>query len=1313
MAGGSLKPPKAAGGRRGSFNPADKDDGGGDWSFDRTSTPLKPRPNEKSEPDARFVAKPPDKFSGSEKENLFVMLEVFGDPVPRVEWYKGFKDLASEGEGSRFKTWTDGESGSVILGVENLKQEDEGSYKCILNNGGEDVEHEFNIYVTVEGGMDFRAMLMKRKKPAKKVVEKFEWIEEPTEKKVKQGKCEEVSFTAKLSHKGKKAKWYVRNQECYKGAKYAFTVVDEDTFTIIIKNPEVNDSGRYSCVIRECNDLTTKAYLEVDPADPEWGFEKKLDKKKNGKTKRKLKLKCKTDNPNAKVKWFKDGKEIKPSDTNFLITSNEGVQELEIKCAEKEDSGKYTCKVVEFGKEGEDETTCDVNIGDMQHKFTSELKSVDCVEDDKCEFKINVEEDDAEVKWFKDGVEIIPDGKRIQVVKEGKKRKLVINGVKLEDAGKITCKTNADEASADLGVKHNNCFVKGMREFKQCVEREKIIFNVEVKDPQAPVDFFLNGEPIVPDGERIEVVDCGDGKHQLIINKAEMGDQGTVTAKTPSNRGDEVVESKSNFTVVKGEEAPKMGDCGPVSGVAKKQCNMTIPYKVEGEKQSDVEIFVEKDGKILKIGKDVQLTVHGDRIQLDVINPKREKSGVYKVIMKNAQGQDEKDILVNIMDVPTPPLNVRYSDVYQDNLMLHWNPPKDNGGTELKKYIIEALDTTTGNGAWTEVAQTDTGTQRSIKVENLTPQHKYRFRVRAANKIGPSDPGEMSGDDVLMRDPWDVPDPCGQPLITDWGPDFGEMQWKAPESDGGAPITHYVIEMKEKNMNQWVEGKKLTLKEVQEMGGMIKGKQDGLIEGCEYQFRIKAVNKGGASKPGPPSLPMIAKTRFLPPHLKGDGMYDITLKKGRPIRYDIWFGGEPAPNVEWLREGRTLGPDENTSIELYSKNTIYTEKNTVLSIPKADRARDTGVYTIRLTCEAGTFEASGRVNVLDVPTKPRNLMPDEVRAEHVKLSWQPPEDDGGTPITNYLVRYMDIDTGEWVSACTTSGCSATAKGLKPGHLYQFEVSAINKEGQSEPIFTGDPILAENPYRPPSQPGEPEITDFDNKSVTLKWAKPKDDGGRPISHYIIQKKDKFGGWFDALITDDTNCSAKIDDLEARVPGLSEGKWYQFRVIAVNKAGESEPSPHTKPHLCRHKNLSPSIDKGQAGSKIVRTNRSACWQIKCRGEPPPEFTWVHPHEGEMSSCDRWTIRREEYQGGSTTTLTIHHATTEDAGTFSLEAKNRNGAEKVDLDLIVLDHFPDCDCFLFLKGDKMCSCNLSYTGPDDGLKRLIDMQIGDGPH
>lgn len=32
------------------------------------------------------------------------------------------------------------------------------------------------------------------------------------DRNVKQGACDEVSFTCKLSHKGKKAKWYIRNQ---------------------------------------------------------------------------------------------------------------------------------------------------------------------------------------------------------------------------------------------------------------------------------------------------------------------------------------------------------------------------------------------------------------------------------------------------------------------------------------------------------------------------------------------------------------------------------------------------------------------------------------------------------------------------------------------------------------------------------------------------------------------------------------------------------------------------------------------------------------------------------------------------------------------------------------------------------------------------------------------------------------------------------------------------------------------------------------------------------------------------------------------
>ena len=44
---------------------------------------------------------------------------------------------------------------------------------------------------------------------------------------------------------------------------------------------------------------------------------------------------------------------------------------------------------------------------------------------------------------------------------------------------------------------------------------------------------------------------------------------------------------------------------------------------------------------------------------------------------------------------------------------------------------------------------------------------------------------------------------------------------------------------------------------------------------------------------------------------------------------------------------------------------------------------------------------------------------------------------------------------------------------------------------------------------PTKPGTPEIVDWDEKSVSLKWERPKSDNGAPITGYIIEKKERFG------------------------------------------------------------------------------------------------------------------------------------------------------------------------------------------------------------
>lgn len=96
---------------------------------------------------------------------------------------------------------------------------------------------------------------------------------------------------------------------------------------------------------------------------------------------------------------------------------------------------------------------------------------------------------------------------------------------------------------------------------------------------------------------------------------------------------------------------------------------------------------------------------------------------------------------------------------------------------------------------------------------------------------------------------------------------------------------------------------------------------------------------------------------------------------------------------------------------------------------------------------------------------------------------------------------------------------------------------------------------------PAAPGLPEIVDWSENMVKLKWEPPIRDGGAPITGYIIEMKDKFGTNFvKAAEVQGPVCTGTV-------PRLEEGNQYQFRVRAVNKAGPGEPSEATNPHTAK--------------------------------------------------------------------------------------------------------------------------------------------------
>ena len=93
----------------------------------------------------------------------------------------------------------------------------------------------------------------------------------------------------------------------------------------------------------------------------------------------------------------------------------------------------------------------------------------------RAEFEVEVEEEEADVRWFSDDVEIHPEKSRqghhglrlwspffhrvfsrtakITAYAEGKKRSLVIRKCDVEDSARITARTNVDETGTIFMVK--------------------------------------------------------------------------------------------------------------------------------------------------------------------------------------------------------------------------------------------------------------------------------------------------------------------------------------------------------------------------------------------------------------------------------------------------------------------------------------------------------------------------------------------------------------------------------------------------------------------------------------------------------------------------------------------------------------------------------------------------------------------------------------------------------------------------------------------------------------------------------------------
>lgn len=72
----------------------------------------------------------------------------------------------------------------------------------------------------------------------------------------------------------------------------------------------------------------------------------------------------------------------------------------------------------------------------------------------------------------------------------------------------------------------------------------------------------------------------------------------------------------------------------------------------------------------------------------------------------------------------------------------------------------------------------------------------------------------------------------------------------------------------------------------------------------------------------------------------------------------------------------------------------------------------------------------------------------------VILGWLKPEDDGGSPVGNYSVKYTVKDSDKWTEISNGKKTKATINKLKSGVRYEFHVAAENEAGIGEAEIIG-------------------------------------------------------------------------------------------------------------------------------------------------------------------------------------------------------------------------------------------------------------------
>ena len=244
------------------------------------------------------------------------------------------------------------------------------------------------------------------------------------------------------------------------------------------------------------------------------------------------------------------------------------------------------------------------------------------------------------------------------------------------------------------------------------------------------------------------------------------------------------------------------------------------------------------------------------------------------------------------------------------------------------------------------------------------------------------------------------------------------------------------------------------------------------------------------------------------------------------------------------------------------------------------------------------------------------------------------------------------------------------------------------------------MLTKPKFSPPGKPGTPEIVDYDNKSVNLKWLPPRDD--QKVDYYVVEALSTSSPvWVEVGRSDDSAPEAFVD-------GLREGDQLKFRVRGVNRQGKGKPSDATDLHKVRHKNLKPYIDRTYLKDVDVMVGKNHKFEAKVLGAPVPITTWTIAKLDSKDPVGTEPVIEDlfikPYNAENYTEIAFNNLERKHSGLYTCTAKNVNGMDQVTIRLNVQD-VPGKPESLEISNIHSSGCKLNWCAPRDSGGCPID--------